>query len=45
MVVLIFADYFALLDTLRADPAHAVHGVLLDALQAYGLERRRALTP
>ncbi|MDR9900982.1 hypothetical protein G7B40_042175, partial [Aetokthonos hydrillicola Thurmond2011] len=40
---LTFDDYFTLIDTLRTDPAQATHGVLLDALQAYGLERRRAL--
>lgn len=40
---LTFDDYFTLIDTLRTDPAQATHGVLLDALHAYGLERRRAL--
>ncbi|WP_257387695.1 exodeoxyribonuclease I [Tahibacter caeni] len=40
---LTFDEYFALIDALRADPAQAGAGALLDALQAYGLQRRRAL--
>ena len=40
---LTFDDYFALIDTLRRDPAQAGSVALLDALQAYGLERRREL--
>ena len=40
---LTFDEYFAMIDTLRQDPAQATSGALLDALQAYGLERRREL--
>lgn len=40
---LTFDEYFALIATLRQDPAHATQAVLFDALQAYGLEHRRAL--
>ncbi|WP_313918908.1 exodeoxyribonuclease I [Tahibacter sp.] len=43
LTTLTFDDYFALIDTLRQDPAHAAQAALFDALQAYGLERRRAL--
>jgi exodeoxyribonuclease-1 len=44
LTTLTFDEYFALIDTLRRDPAHAVQAALFDALQAYGLERRRALS-
>lgn len=44
LTTLTFDDYFALIATLRQDPAHAAQAPLFDALQAYGLERRRALT-
>jgi exodeoxyribonuclease-1 len=43
LTTLTFDDYFALIDTLRADPAQAAQIALFDALQAYGDERRRAL--
>lgn len=43
LTTLTFDDYFALLAALRTDPAQAAHTALLDALQAYGLERRREL--
>jgi exodeoxyribonuclease-1 len=44
LTTLTFDDYFTLIATLREDPAHAAKGPLFDALQAYGLERRRALS-
>ncbi len=44
LTTLTFDDYFALIDALRADPAQSAHGTLFDALQAYGLERRHALS-
>lgn len=44
LTTLTFDDYFALIAALRADPAQAANGALLDALQAYGHERRSALT-
>lgn len=40
---LTFDEYFALIATLRQDPAHVTQTAVFDALQAYGLERRRAL--
>jgi exodeoxyribonuclease I len=43
LTTLTFDDYFALIESLRADPAQATHAALFDALQAYGNERRRAL--
>jgi exodeoxyribonuclease I len=43
LTTLTFDDYFAIISTMRADPALAGQVALLDALQAYGLERRRAL--
>ncbi|MBL8298666.1 MAG: exodeoxyribonuclease I [Rhodanobacteraceae bacterium] len=43
LTTLTFDEYFVLIDNLRADPTHAAQTALLDALQAYGLERRRAL--
>ncbi len=43
LTTLTFDDYFALIDTLGQDPAHVTQAALFDALQAYGLERRRAL--
>jgi exodeoxyribonuclease-1 len=43
LTTLTFDDYFALIESLRADPAQAAHLTLFDALQAYGLERQRLL--
>lgn len=43
LTTLTLEQYFSTLQQMREDPALAVHGALLDALQDYGLERRRAL--
>lgn len=43
LTTLTFDDYFALIESLRADPAQSSQFALFDALQAYGDERRLAL--